>query len=269
MNAHDHADHADHQASAAALPGLSLSAPGIQLSPLHAPTEVGTDGTLSFQLLDERGGPIIAVDTVHERALHLIIVRSDGQHFAHVHPVLDSDTGTWSLPWRWEAAGSYRVFVDVAPTGIAPTTLTRTVHVAGDFTPADVTPHHTVETAGLTFALTGQMQSGQPSALTITVTRDGAPVTELEPYLGAFGHLIALREGDFAFLHVHAEGDDARAGTTSGPELVFVAHAPTPGLYLLYLDVQLDGVVYTAPFVLTAAPSDDAAPAAPMDHRAH
>ena len=41
--------------------------------------------------------------------------------------------------------------------------------------------------------------------LTLTVTKDGQPVTDLQPYLGAYGHLVALRAGDLAYLHVHPE----------------------------------------------------------------
>ena len=93
-------------------------------------------------------------------------------------------------------------------------------------------------------------QAGGPDASTIkpgettiqgSVTRDGEPVTVLEPYLGAFGHLVALRDGDLAYLHVHAEGADPEAGQTTGPDIAFAAEAPTAGRYLLYLDFQVDG----------------------------
>ena len=84
----------------------------------------------------------------------------------------------------------------------------------------------------------------------MTVTRDGEPVTALEPYLGAFGHLVALRDGDLAYLHVHPHGDAPEAGETSGPEIVFEATAPTEGRYLLFLDFQVDGQVHTAPLVI-------------------
>ena len=94
-----------------------------------------------------------------------------------------------------------------------------------------------------------------------SVSRDGQPVTTLEPYLGAFGHLVALRDGDLAYLHVHPHGDAPAAGETSGPEVVFEATIPNPGRYLLYFDFQVDGQVHSAPLVLDTtsasnAPSD-------------
>src|SRR5699024_12597102 len=100
--------------------------------------------------------------------------------------------------------------------------------------------------------LDGDLTAGTSSDLTLSVTQDGVPVTTLEPYLGAFGHLVALREGDMEYLHVHAEGEDPAAGETSGPEVPFIAAAPTAGRYYLYLGYQSDGDVHTAQGVAKA-----------------
>ena len=72
--------------------------------------------------------------------------------------------------------------------------------------------------------------------------RDGEPVTDLEPYLGAYGHLVALRAGDLAYLHVHPEGG-------RGP-VAFRAEVPSEGAYHLFLDFKHDGVVRTAAFAV-------------------
>lgn len=103
---------------------------------------------------------------------------------------------------------------------------------------------------GFDARVAGDLVPGAASELTITISRAGAPVTTLQPYLGAFGHLVALREGDLAYLHVHPEGDAPAAGEVSGPEVRFGAHVPTAGRYLLYFDFQVDGAVHTAAFVL-------------------
>ncbi|MCT4574097.1 hypothetical protein N3930_44920, partial [Bacillus thuringiensis] len=81
------------------------------------------------------------------------------------------------------------------------------------------------EVDGFDVTLDGDLTAGASSPLTLAVTRDGAAVTTLEPYLGAFGHLVALREGDMEYLHVHAEGEDPVSGETSGPEISFMAEA--------------------------------------------
>ena len=102
----------------------------------------------------------------------------------------------------------------------------------------------TATVGGYEVTLDGELEPGESSAVTATVTRDGEPVTDLEPYLGSYGHLVALREGDLAYLHVHPED----AGP--GPEVPFVAEVPSAGRYRLFLDFQHAGVVRTAAFTL-------------------
>jgi len=271
MNGHDahgtaaqgESGHGAH-AAAETTAGVSLAAGGYTLAPVSAPAAAGEQGRLSFRILDGSGAPVTAYTPQHEKDLHLIVVRSDGAQFRHVHPTLDAGTGTWSIPWTWDAAGSYRVFADFTADGADPVTLTRSVEVAGSFAP--VVPATSARTSvdGLDVAITGDLVAGSSSELTVTVRRDGAPVTTLQPYLGAFGHLVALREGDLAYLHVHPEGAaPAGADATSGPDVRFAAHVPTAGRYLLYFDFQLDGTVRTASFVLDA---EDGAGKTPHQH---
>ena len=259
VNAHGegHGDAAQETAEPA-LNGVSASADGFVLSPVQAPTAAGEDGDLSFQILDESGEPVTEYTTAHEKDLHLIAVRTDGAGFQHVHPELDTSTGTWSVPWTWDEAGTYRVYADFTPAGeeAEGITLTRAIEVAGDFTPVETEAQTTDEVDGYTVSLNGDLTAGTSSELTISVERDGQPVTTLEPYLGAFGHLVALREGDLSYLHVHAEGDEPQAGDTAGPEIRFAAEAPTADRYLLYLDFQVDGQVHTAEFVIDAKHGD-------------
>lgn len=251
---HGDTGHGDAHAPAAAtaVRGTSSAQDGYLLTPVTAPDEVDERGSLSFQVQDAHGEALTSFATEHDKELHLIVVRTDGTRFRHVHPTMAAD-GTWSLPWTWDAAGTYRVYTDFVPEGGDPVTLTRTVDVAGAFTPVTPALASTATVDGFTVDLTGALAVGESSQLTLSVSRDGEPVTTLQPYLGAFGHLVALREGDLAYLHVHPEGDEPAAGDTSGPEVSFMAEAPTPGRYLLYLDFQVDGQVHSASFVVDAS----------------
>ncbi|NKX54787.1 heavy-metal-associated domain-containing protein [Arthrobacter mobilis] len=236
--------------------GLSLEQDGYVLGPVEAPHETGQRGRLSFTVTGPDGDPLTGYTRSHEKELHLIIVRSDGAGFRHVHPVRDQD-GVWSVPWQWDAPGSYRIFADFVPAALGSNvTLSRTIDVLGDVagetSPASRSMSTTAETGGFTVALDGSLQAGGESTLRFTVTRGGKPVTSLQPYLGAYGHLVALREGDLAYLHVHPEGEPGDGRTEPGPAIEFMTQAPTAGTYLLYLDFQVDGVVHTAGFTLTA-----------------
>jgi len=235
----------------APVPGVTSAQGGYLLSPVAVPTAVGEAGKLSFQIRDTRGEAVTEFTASHEKRLHLIVVRTDGTQFRHVHPIMGAD-GTWSLPWEWAAAGTYRVYADFIPQAdadVGTLTLSRTVEVAGHFTPSPTAPNTTASVDGFDVELVGDLVAGSSSQLTFTVSRDGKPVTTVQPYLGAFGHLVALREGDLAYLHVHTEREDP-ADELSGPEIGFRAEAPTPGRYLLYLDFQVDGKVHSAPFVV-------------------
>ncbi|MEV8027555.1 heavy-metal-associated domain-containing protein [Cellulosimicrobium funkei] len=240
--------------------GLSLEQDGYTLGEVEAPATVGEAGELAFTLTGPAGEPVTEFDVSHEQQLHLIVVRSDGAHFRHVHPVMDAD-GRWSLPWTWDAAGTYRIYADAAPSAGDAVTLTRTIDVAGELAPVRASETSTTASVdGYDVALDGQLRAGATSRLTVEVTRDGEPVTTLEPYLGAYGHLVALRDGDLAYLHVHPEGAEPEAGQVSGPTVTFGVEAPTPGRYLLYLDFQVEGQVRTAAFVVETAPDGAIAP---------
>ena len=245
--------------------GVTLAASDLTIGPIDAPAVPDEPSVLAFQILDRDGEPLTEFETEYEEELHLITVRSDGTEYRHVHPELDPTTGTWSLPWTWDAAGSYRVYADFTTADGTAVTLSRMVDVAGTVEAQPVTDVSVRDQVdGFDVTIDGDLTAGSASDVTVAVTRDGQPVTELEPYLGAFGHLVALRQGDLAYLHVHAQGDEPQTGDLAGPEIAFAAEAPTAGRYLLYLDFQVDGQVHTAQFVLDAVPPDG-----DVDHEGH
>jgi hypothetical protein len=113
---------------------------------------------------------------------------------------------------------------------------------------------------GYEVTLTGTPVAGPASELGLTVRRDGRPVTDLDPYPGAFGHLVVIRSGDLAPLHVQPVGDEPSAGDRGGPEVAFTVDVPSPGEYRLLFDFSRGGTVRTAAFTVQVAA--DATPAA-------
>jgi hypothetical protein len=246
--------------------GLASSRGGYTLTPTD-PTPPA--GSFSFQVTGPDGAPVTAFDVEHDKRMHLIVVRRDTTGFQHVHPEMAPD-GTWSVPLTLPAGGSYRAFADFAPTGGAGTTLGVDLAVPGAFEPAEHAPSRTAQVDGYTVELAGELVPGQASPVALTVSKDGQPVTDLQPYLAAYGHLVALREGDLAYLHVHPEGAPGDGRTPAGPQVEFVAQVPSAGSYRLFLDFQHDGVVRTAEFTVpTGAAVADAAPAHADDGHGH
>jgi hypothetical protein len=244
--------------------GLMVTDSGYTLALDTAQVSASADLPLRFRILDADGVPVTRYVDSHDKQLHLIAVRRDMAGFQHVHPVLDA-AGTWSVPLDLTRAGAYRVFADFTPDGGDGLTLGADLQVAGTYDPQPLPPVAAAAVVdGYTVTLDGALQPGQASKLTLAVSRDGQPVTDLQPYLGAYGHLVALRAADLGYLHVHPDGHPGDGVTAPGPGIDFFVITPSAGDYRLFLDFQHDGVVRTAEFTLTAGQIPGAAvPAAP------
>lgn len=257
-----------HSGVASPLIGLAITDAGYTLVPVVTTLPSGSRVPFRFTITRPDGDRLIDYRVTHEKELHLIVVRRDLSGFQHVHPALGAD-GTWSVQLDLATAGTYRAFADFAPGGLERTlTLGTDIFVAGQFRPAALpAPAATTTIAGYELAVTGAPVAGRESELTFAVSRAGRQVTDLQPYLGAYGHLVSLRPGDLAFLHTHP-AQQALAGQQGGPRIRFTAVFPTPGSYRLFLDFQHDGVVRTAEFTInvTAAKGKEHATATPAPH---
>ncbi|MFL1428166.1 MULTISPECIES: hypothetical protein [unclassified Nocardiopsis] len=260
----DGATDGESTANAAHTPsGLQISQDGYTLDPVRTPGRAGEEETLAFRVLGPDGEPVTAFEESHDERMHLIVVGRDMSGYRHVHPEMARD-GTWSIPLELDTPGPYRMFADFVPRESGDgLTLGADLTVSGDHEARALpAPARTAEVDGYTVTLDGDLVPGRTNAVTLTVTRDGEEVTDLEPYLGAYGHLVALRAGDLAYLHVHPEGEPGDGVTEAGPEITFGAQVPSTGDYRLFLDFKHNGEVRTAEFTMTTA--DGAG--APEDH---
>ncbi|WP_327006080.1 hypothetical protein OHA72_01550 [Dactylosporangium sp. NBC_01737] len=194
-----------------------------------------TGGRLSFRITGSDGRAVTAFETLHEKPLHLIVVRRDLSGFQHVHPVMDA-TGTWQVPLALADGGPWRAYADFTATGGPATVLAADLTVPGEHRSEPLpAPATTTVVDGYTVRL--DLHDG----VTFRVERDGRPVTDLQPYLGAPGHLVAIAQQDLTYLHVHPTG----AG------LAFAVEGAGPGVHRLYLQFQHGGAVHTAEFTVT------------------
>ncbi|THA76391.1 hypothetical protein E6R60_12275 [Streptomyces sp. A0642] len=251
-------------ADAGRLPGgLQISERGYTLSLGDPYVTAGAPIDLRFRILGADGKPVTAYRPAHGKELHLIVAPRDLSSFQHLHPTRAAD-GTWRASADLPAAGEYRVFADFTPAGASQgLTLGADLHAAGDLRPVPpARTGRTVTVDGYRVTLTGDLTPGRSTRLSLAVAKDGRPVTDLQPYLGAYGHLVALRVGDLAYLHVHPDGEPGDAGTAPGPDITFTTTAPSRGGYRLFLDFRHEGVVRTAAFTVNATegPADSATP---------
>ena len=243
MGAEEEAGHGGDAQAPQAVRGLAVSDRGLTLELARNSAAAGKRSDLAFRIVDRDGQTVRDFDVEHTKRMHVIVVRRDMTGFQHVHPTQRPD-GTWSIPVTLDEPGNYRVFADFSVNGEAYTLaddLTANGTVRSQTLPA---PVEAANVDGMRVSLTeGASQAGAEAELGFEVTRNGELVA-IEDYLGAKGHLVALRQGDLAFLHVHPDENSLR----------FMATFPTAGRYRLFLQFKTaDGRVHTAAFTQEVA----------------
>ncbi|PNG20706.1 hypothetical protein [Streptomyces cahuitamycinicus] len=244
--------HAGHDTPPAG--GLQISEGGYTLDLRTPRVTAGKRADLRFTVRDADGRAVTAYQREHDKELHLIVASRDLITYRHLHPTRAAD-GTWSTPVDLPRAGGYRVFADFTPDkkNAGNLTLGADLAASGPYQARQL-PRESATTRvdGYEVRLSGALRPGKAGELKLKVSRDGKPVTDLQPYLGAYGHLVALRSGDLAYLHVHPNGEPGDGTTRPGPDISFTATAPSSGSYRLFLDFKHEGKVHTAAFTVHA-----------------
>lgn len=226
---------------------------------------------MQFAIQDQNGKILKDFDTVHEKKLHLIVVRKDRSYFQHVHPTLDEKTGMFMIePFTFPTDGEYRVYADFTPLGAQMDAMGIKLAATPyqDVKVGDLSKYtgqllgsdkFTSDAGGLQTKLslldggdgpsTGYI-SGVELPLAIDVNKDGAAFKNLETYLGALGHMVILGP-NLEFVHAHPSTTDTANQTGL---ILFNALMPVAGQYKLYLQTQVGGQVNTTDYTVTINP---------------
>lgn len=207
--------------------------------------------------------------TVHEKPFHLFVISQDMEFYDHIHPEQQPD-GSHAIDLTLPRPGYYRLFSDFLPIGGAPQVIPRVIATAGftgDLASSqsrlvpDVTLQKSVGDLTVTLTLpSAGLVAGREETLRYRVedARTGAAITDVEPYLGAFGHTLVMSADTLQYVHAHAVEllPEAPAGTiqpAGGPTLHFKAMLPKAGRYRLWTQIKRRGVVSTAQFTVDVA----------------
>ena len=240
-----HSSHGTGGSAATEIPrGLAIAQAGYRLVTETVSLPPAAPTAFAFRIMADDGTTVTSFALLHERALHLIVLSRNMVDELHLHPTMDA-SGRWTVDLPALTPGSYRIFADFQPTGAENLTLGTDLLVPGATeTIALPAPAATDTVDGYTVTLAGAPVVGAVP-LTFTVQLAGQAV-HTDPYLGAAGHLIAIRAGDLAYLHVHPEtGGDAAA-----TDITFIGEFPSAGTYRLFLDFSHGGAVHTASFTV-------------------
>ena len=238
---HDSADHAGHESHSESARLM------VQTDP-PAPV-AGKPVVLKMMIHEADGAMAREFETVHEKLVHLIIVRDGLDEFAHVHPEVD-DQGNLTITHTFAKAGKYRLFADHKPKGKAPAVAKAEIDVSGEPSPP---PALTVNAPGKVSAdgVVAQIElqnakAGQSSEIRFRLTNEsGQVIDDLQPYLGARGHLVVVSADGTQYVHAHPMDSP-----TAANEVVFMSHFPVTGMYKGWAQFQLTDRLRTVPFVV-------------------
>ncbi|MGH3867991.1 MAG: hypothetical protein ACRDQ4_18075 [Pseudonocardiaceae bacterium] len=248
---------APHHSGMADMPtgdGLAADASGFRFAPVTSRLPAGQSVSFPFRILGADGKPVTTFEPDQTKLMHFYLIRSDLTGFQHVHPSISAD-GTLTAPLAPAQPGTYRAYTSFVTTDAAGNTvslvLSQPLTVPGA---ASVTPlpaaSTTTQVDGYTLTLSGdQIMAGVEHPLAITVSKNGQPVTDLQPYLDTYAHLTAFHDNDLAFAHLHPHG--AVNGDHGGPALSFAAMLPQAGNWRLFVQFQTAGVLHTAAMTLS------------------
>ncbi|MBO9598451.1 MAG: hypothetical protein J7559_11630 [Cohnella sp.] len=217
------------------------------------PTDAKHPAHIRIAMTKKDGTIIDRFDITHEKLLHLIVVSKDLSYFNHIHPVYVGG-GVFEIDNDFPSGGSYRMIADFKPTGGDP--VTKMTWVSLQEEPDETNPTvpvvpngELVDTADGVQAKLNIERLGAKTDSTLTFelsdAATGKPVADLEPYLGAIGHVVVLSEDGSKYVHVHAED-----GQGAGPEAVFEASFPSQGIYTIWAQFQRKGRVFTMSYVV-------------------
>ena len=221
-------------------------------APLEAGKTVHVVAKLS-RISDGTSVTLADLKMVHTKKIHLLVIDPALSDYHHLHPVAEGKAGEYGFDFTPRTNARYRIFADVSPVATG-----KQEYVQADFgtvatAPAaiDRTETSVAEVDGYRFALAldSPLKAGEATMASIAVTRDGKPVTTLQPVMGAFAHVVAFGEDHQSVLHVHPMGAEPNTESArGGPNLQFHIEPHAAGFIKLFAQVRIDGKDLFAPF---------------------
>ncbi|TWF79617.1 hypothetical protein FHX44_115551 [Pseudonocardia hierapolitana] len=221
----------------------------------------GQRSPIDLRLVDGgTGRPVDDLVVHHDALVHLVVLGPGGQ-FAHLHPVRTAP-GEFRVWFRPASGGEHRVHAELERWGGGVQLVDAAVPATGPAVPEPVAGGPGERDAG---GMTARIEAsdlvaGEPSVLAAEFG-DGAPVRDLQPWLGMAGHLItAGPDGTLGHVHAMAGASAVTPDETvaaGGPRVEFVYTFATPGRHRLWFQVERDYRVVTVPVEVDVAASED------------
>jgi hypothetical protein len=240
----------------------------VEIETNPAEVSAGDAFTLTVRILNSADStPVAEFDEVHTKLLHLIAVSEDLTEFLHLHPDYRGD-GLFVLEnATLPEAANYILFADFTPRGVEQQIVRlgfSTVDAQANEAELTVSePDVTISPIHFELELSSDLKTHEETSLRFHVTDavTGEAIDTLDEYLGAAGHLVIIDEAGEIYLHTHPASHEMagmQMQMSYGPDIEFMTEFPITGRYAMWLQVQYEGEIYTAPFVIDVAHEADA-----------
>jgi hypothetical protein len=225
-----------------------------------APT-AGQPMTLTLDLSDGSTGlPVEDIIPHHEALIHLVVISADSGYFSHIHPARTAP-GHYAIALTPDRPGRYTAYAEIQRQDSGTQVIDRGFEVGGmasNALPATTEGLGQRDVAGMQVnvsASNATFKSGKQTTFTFSFSANGAPIQDLQPWLGMGGHLIARSADSATFAHVHAQGAMAPSGILAsgiayGPDVRFVYTFPQPGQYYIWGQFKRAGQIVTVPLAV-------------------
>jgi len=217
-----------------------------------------TQTKLTFRVTDKRTGrPLARYQTLQEKLMHVVVLRKDLLSYDHIHPEFDGKD-TFTVTHTFPTDGTYYLYVEYSPPDFYENLSVAKIIVGNSSDSANAVL--TVDEKTKLFNDAYRVTLTGPSTIkandtvdfsyTITDEKNGTPITDLETYLGAFGHMSAVREDMEIYTHVHPITVPLTASDLGGPTVQFSTFFPKSGKYKLFTQFKHKGRVFVTDFVV-------------------
>lgn len=221
----------------------------------------GSDTTFTLTLTKNNVPvPLAALEERHTQKIHLLVVDESMVDYHHLHPVAGGEAGTYSFSFTPNTAHNYMLYADVKPIAgdaqMIAVKLNGAAPCANDCLDKSATDRATVGdvTAQVVFD-SKTVKAGSPVNAQVTLTgADGKPLADLEPVMGAYGHIVGFYEGFRAVAHMHPMGPEPEKHTDRGASPVkFMLHPDHPGYLKYFVQIRRGGKDVFLPFGIEIA----------------
>ena len=232
----------------------------------HESVQPNQDTQLSFEVFDAASGnPVISYATVYDKLLHLIIVDSSLQYYAHIHPIVQGNQ--FLITTQFPHLGRYHLYLDYQPYGAIEQQQAFTLDVGGSSdapssqAAVDSNQSKTFNGTSVAFTSDGPLSAARLSKgaqaviFTLKNASTGLLRTDLTPYLSAFGHLVMINTTTYEYVHVHPSSLIVPSpGSHGGPTVEFLPlglYGPIKaGTYRLFAQFQPANQLITTDFTV-------------------